>query len=144
LDPDERSAVLDVLHEARFVDEAPATIFSRYTVGWLLADRESAELAEQLLADTIAKDGVDRDQLTIHADRGTSMASKTVTQLLADLAVSKSHPRPRCSNDNPFVRSAIQDPEVPARLPRPVRLPRTCPSTRPRLLHLVNREQLGR
>jgi putative transposase len=179
LDPDERLAVLEVLHEARFVDEAPATvyaklldegvylcseatmyrvlrehgevrerraqathpakakpelvahtantvwswditklrgpvkhvfyhlysvidIYSRYTVGWLLADRESAELAEQLLADTIAKHGVDRDQLTIHADRGTSMASKTVAQLLADLAVGKSHSRPHCSNDHPF------------------------------------------
>jgi putative transposase len=73
-------------------------IFSRYTVGWLLADRESAELAEQLLADTIAKHGMDRDQLTIHADRSTPMTSKTVAQLLADLAVSKSHSRPRCSN----------------------------------------------
>jgi len=77
-------------------------IYSRYTVGWLLADRESAELAEHLLADTIAKHGVDRDQLTIHADRGTSMASKTVAQLLSDLAVGKSHSRPHCSNDNPF------------------------------------------
>ncbi len=77
-------------------------IYSRYTVGWLLAERESARLAEQLLADTIVKQGVDRDQLTIHTDRGTSMASKTVAQLLADLAVGNSHSRPQCSNDNPF------------------------------------------
>jgi putative transposase len=82
-------------------------IYSRYTVGWLLAERESAELAEQLLADTIAKHGVDRNQLTIHADRGTSMASKTVAQLLSDLAVGKSHSRPHCCNDNPFVRHDV-------------------------------------
>ena len=60
-------------------------IYSRYTVGWLIAARESAELAEQLLADTIAKHGIDPDTLTIHADNGSSMASKPVAFLLADL-----------------------------------------------------------
>jgi putative transposase len=64
--------------------------------------RESAALAEKLLAETIAKQGIDRDQLTIHADRGSSMASKPVAFLLADLGVTKSHSRPRVSNDNPF------------------------------------------
>jgi putative transposase len=175
----ERAAVLDVLHEPRFVDESPATvyatlldegsylcseptmyrilraagevrerraqaahpatvkpelladapnsvwswditklrgpakrtfyhlysvidIYSRYTVGWLLADREDARLAERLLADTVANHGVDRGQLTVHADRGPSMASRTVAELLADLGVTKSHSRPHCSNDNPF------------------------------------------
>lgn len=77
-------------------------IYSRYTVGWMVASRESAQLAERLLADTIAKQGVDRDQLTIHADRGSSMASKPVAFLLADLGVTKSHSRPHCSNDNPY------------------------------------------
>lgn len=77
-------------------------IYSRYTVGWMVASRESASLAERLLADTIAKQGVDRNQLTIHADRGSSMASKPVAFLLADLGVTKSHSRPRCSNDNPY------------------------------------------
>jgi putative transposase len=77
-------------------------IYSRYTVGWLIADRESAALAEQLLADTIAKQGVDRDTLTIHADNGSSMASKPVAFLLADLGVTKSHSRPHTSNDNPY------------------------------------------
>jgi len=60
-------------------------IYSRYTVGWLIAERESAALAEQLLADTITKQGIDRDALTIHADNGSSMASKPVAFLLADL-----------------------------------------------------------
>jgi putative transposase len=77
-------------------------IYSRRVVGWLLANRESAELARRLLEETIVKEGVDRDQLTIHADRGTSMASKPVAFLLADLGVTKSHSRPHCSNDNPY------------------------------------------
>jgi putative transposase len=77
-------------------------IYSRYTVGWLIAERESAALAEQLLAATIAKQGIDRDALTIHADNGSSMASKPVAFLLADLGVTKSHSRPHTSNDNPY------------------------------------------
>jgi putative transposase len=77
-------------------------IFSRYVPGWLLATRETAALAERLLAETIRKHKVAVDQLTIHADRGTSMASKPVALLLADLGVTKSHSRPHCSNDNPY------------------------------------------
>jgi putative transposase len=77
-------------------------IFSRYVVGWLLAERESAALAEKLLADTITKQGIDRDRLTVHADNGSSMASKPVAFLLADLGVTKSHSRPHTSNDNPY------------------------------------------
>ena len=77
-------------------------IYSRYTVGWMVATRESKELAERLLADTIAKQRIDPGQLTIHADRGSSMASRPVAFLLADLGVTKSHSRPHCSNDNPF------------------------------------------
>src|SRR5216683_5611677 len=64
-------------------------IYSRYVPGWLLAKRETAELAERLLAETIRKQSVVADQLTIHADRGTSMASKPVALLLADLGVTK-------------------------------------------------------
>jgi putative transposase len=93
-------------------------IYSRYTVGWLIAERESAVLAEQLLADTIAKQGIDRDTLTIHADNGSSMASKPVAFLLADLGVTKSHSRPHTSNDNPFSESQFRTlkyrPEFPA------------------------------
>jgi len=77
-------------------------IYSRYVVGWLLAESESAALAEKLLADSIAKHDIDRDQLTIHADNGSSMASKPVAFLLADLGVTKTHSRPHTSNDNPF------------------------------------------
>ena len=77
-------------------------IFSRYPVGWMVASRESAVLAERLIAESVRKQKVDRNQLTLHADRGSSMASKPVAFLLADLGVTKSHSRPRCSNDNPF------------------------------------------
>jgi putative transposase len=81
-------------------------IFSRYVPGWLLATRETAELAERLLAETIRKQHIVADQLTIHADRGTSMASKPVALLLADLGVTKSHSRPHCSNDCDDCRGA--------------------------------------
>jgi len=77
-------------------------IYSRYAVGWLLAEAESAALAEKLLADSITKHGIDRDTLTVHADNGSSMASKPVAFLLADLGVTKTHSRPRTSNDNPY------------------------------------------
>jgi putative transposase len=83
-------------------------IYSRYTVGWLIADRESGALAERLLADSIAKQGIDRDTLTVHADNGSSMASKPVAFLLADLGVTKSHSRPHTSNDNPFSESQFR------------------------------------
>ena len=69
-------------------------IYSRYVPGWLLARAERAQLAERLLADTIAKQAVIREKLTIHADRGTSMASKPVAFLLTDLGVTKIHSRP--------------------------------------------------
>lgn len=77
-------------------------IYSRCVVGWLLAERESAVLAEQLLAETCAKQGVTPEQLVVHADHGSAMTSKTVALLLADLGVTKSHTRPRMSNDNPY------------------------------------------
>jgi putative transposase len=77
-------------------------VFSRYVSGWLVAECESAVLAEQLIAETCAKQGIEPGQLTVHADRGSSMRSKTVALLLADLGVTKTHSRPYVSNDNPY------------------------------------------
>jgi len=77
-------------------------IFSRYVVGWMVASRETGSLAEVLIRQTCAKQGIERAQLTIHADRGSSMTSKPVAFLLADLGVTQSHSRPHVSNDNPF------------------------------------------
>jgi putative transposase len=98
-------------------------IYSRYVPGWMLATQELATLAERLLADTVTKQGVERDQLTVHADRGSSMASKPVAFLLADLGVTKSHSRPHVSNDNPFSESQFKTlkyrPEFPERFGSP-------------------------
>ncbi len=77
-------------------------VFSRYVVGWMLALRETAVLAERLIAETCRRQRVEPEQLTLHADRGTSMKSKPVALLLADLGVTKSHSRPYVSDDNPF------------------------------------------
>ena len=77
-------------------------IFSRYVVGWMIAPRESAELAEQLIAETVARHDVEPGRLTLHADRGASMRSKPVAALLVDLDIVKSHSRPHVSDDNPF------------------------------------------
>jgi putative transposase len=77
-------------------------IFSRYVVGWMLAEREAAVLAQQLIAETLEKQQIGRDQLVLHADRGSSMTSKPVALLLADLGVTKTHNRPHTSNDNPY------------------------------------------
>ena len=77
-------------------------IFSRYVVGWTVSPAETGELAEAFIADTLTRQGIKADQLTLHADRGTSMTSKPVAQLLVDLGVARSHSRPHVSNDNPY------------------------------------------
>jgi putative transposase len=83
-------------------------IYSRYVVGWMVAPHESAALAEGLIAETYDKQGIERGQLTLHADRGSSMKSKPVALLLADLGVVKTHSRPQVSNDNPFSESQFK------------------------------------
>ena len=77
-------------------------VFSRYVVGWMVAPRETAILAKRLITETCRRQGIDEAQLTLHADRGTSMRSKAVAFLLADLGVTKSHSRPYVSDDNPY------------------------------------------
>lgn len=80
-------------------------VFSRYVVGWLVAPRESAALADKLISQTYARQDITPGQLTLHADRGTAMTSKAVALLLADLGVTKTHSRPYVSDDNPFSES---------------------------------------
>ena len=77
-------------------------IFSRYVVGWMVAPCESAILAEQLIGETCTKQNIQKGQLTIHADRGSSMKSKPVAFLMADMGITKTHSRPYTSDDNPF------------------------------------------
>lgn len=83
-------------------------VFSRFVVGWMVAFRESAALAEDLIAETCLKQEILPGTLTIHADNGSSMRSATVGQLLADLGITKTHSRPHVSNDNPFSESAFK------------------------------------
>lgn len=80
-------------------------VYSRYVVGWLIAERESAALAQELILETCKRQGIKPGQLTIHADRGSSMTSKSVAFLMADLGVTKTHSRPHVSNDNPYSES---------------------------------------
>lgn len=77
-------------------------IFSRYVVGWMVAPRESASLAVRLVEASCQKQEIQRSQLSIHADRGSSMTSKSLAFFLADLGITKTHSRPHVSNDNPF------------------------------------------
>ncbi len=94
-------------------------VFSRYVVGWMVAPRESATLAERLIAASCARQEIAPGQLTLHADRGSSMRSKTVALLLADLGVTKTHSRPYTSTDNPYsealFKTAKYRPEIPER-----------------------------
>jgi putative transposase len=94
-------------------------VYSRYVPGWMLAHAENARLAQVLLADTAAKQGITPGQLTIHADRGSPMTAKPVAFLLAELGVTKSHSRPHVSNDNPYSESQFRTmkyrPEFPDR-----------------------------
>jgi putative transposase len=83
-------------------------IFSRYVVGWMVAYREAAKLAEDLIAETVLKQEIVPGTLTLHADRGSSMTAATVGQLLLDLGVAKTHSRPHVSNDNPYSESAFK------------------------------------
>ena len=83
-------------------------IFSRLVVGWLIAEREDAALAEQLIADTVARHDIERGMLTLHADRGASMRSQPVAALLVDLDITKSHSRPYVSDDNPYSESQFK------------------------------------
>jgi len=83
-------------------------IFSRYVVGWMVAHRESATLAQKLIAQSCEKQSIPPGQLTIHADRGPSMTSKPVAFLLADLGITQTHSRPYVSDDNPFSESQFK------------------------------------
>jgi transposase InsO family protein len=92
-------------------------IYSRYIVGWTVERAESAERAEELIRETIERNGIVPE--TVHADRGTSMTSKKVSQLLIDLGVTRSHSRPKVSNDNPYSESHFKttkyQPDFPQR-----------------------------
>jgi transposase InsO family protein len=106
------------------VDLLPAVrdVFSRYVPGWMVATRASAVLSERLIADTAAKQGIMPGQLTVHADRGSSMTSRPVALPLADLGIVRSHSRPHTSNDNPYSEGGFKTPKYAPSFPRALRL----------------------
>jgi putative transposase len=83
-------------------------IYSRYVIAWTVAAAETGELAKEFIDTAITTQGVAHGQLTLHADRGTSMTSKPVAQLLVDLGVARSHSRPHVSNDNPYSEAGFK------------------------------------
>ena len=85
-------------------------VYSRYIVGWLLANQESAELAEDLIATAYARQQIQPGQLTIHADRGSAMTAKSIALLMSDLGVNKSHSRPYVSDDH---KCKLKDSDLP-------------------------------
>src|SRR3984957_19576571 len=87
-------------------------IYSRYVVGWLIAHRESAELAEQLIADTVEKENIAPGTLTLDADRGSSMRSKPVAGVLIHLDVARTHSRPLVSHRKPFSEAPFKPPHI--------------------------------
>lgn len=93
-------------------------IFSRSVVGWMAAHCEATDLAKRLIGETCTRQGIQEGQLTLHADRGSSMTSKGVEQLLVDLGVTKTHSRPYTSNDNPYSEAQFKTlkyrPDFPA------------------------------
>ena len=115
-------------------------IFSRYVVGWMIAHRETAELAEQLIADTIEKQNIAPGTLTLHADRGTSMRSKPVAQLLVDLEVAKTHSRPHVSDDNPYSEAQFKTLKYRPDFPGTLRLDRGRAGSLPVFFHWYNTE----
>ena len=94
-------------------------VYSRYITGWMIADRESADLATRFIEESCTKQRINPGQLTVHADRGSSMMSKPLALLMEDLGITKSHSRPRVSNDNPFSESQFKTmkyrPDYPGR-----------------------------
>jgi putative transposase len=77
-------------------------VFSRYGVGWMVARQQTKALALELIEETCRKEGVCRDQLVLHADRGATMKAKSLALKLEDLGVGQSHSRPHVPDDNPY------------------------------------------
>ena len=77
-------------------------IFSRYVVGWMVADTENAALAQRFIRETLEKHEILPGDITVHSDRGSPMTATSTAQLMATLGVTKSHSRPHVSNDNPY------------------------------------------
>ena len=118
-------------------------IFSRQAVGWMVADCESSGLAKKLIRESCDKHRIEQDQLTLHADRGSSMKSKVVALLLSDLGVTKTHSRPHVSDDNPFSEAQFKTLKYRPDFPERFGLHPGCQGVLPRLLRLVQQRPLS-
>lgn len=107
-------------------------VYSRYVVGWMVALQEAAHLAEELFLETCSKQNIQPGQLTVHADRGSPMKSKSLALLFADLGVTKTHARPYVSNDNPYSEAHFKTfkyfPAYPERFSDPAETRQWCRS----------------
>ena len=112
-------------------------VFSRYVTGWMIAYRETAGLAKQLIEHSCEKQQIAAGQLTIHADRGSSMTSKSLALLLADLGVVKTHSRPHVSDDNPFSEAHFKTMKYRPDYPDRFGVHPGCPRFLPGVLPLV-------
>ena len=112
-------------------------VFSRYIVGWTVQYRENAQLAKALIEQATEQQQITPEILTLHADRGSPQRAKPVAFLLADLGITKTHSPPVHLQRQPLLGVELQDPEVPARVPRPVRRHRARPRSLPRVRRLV-------
>ena len=112
-------------------------IFSRYVVGWMVATTETAELAQGFITRAVDLQGITKGSLTIHADRGTSMTSKGVAELLTDLGVARTHSRPHVSNDNPYSEAVNKTLKYCPAFPATVRFDRRCTGVLCRILRVL-------
>lgn len=94
-------------------------LFSRYVVGWMIAETENSALACRFVGTCAASQQIGPGQLTVHQDRGAPMTANNFIALLAELKIDKSHSRPRVSNDNAFSEAHFKtlktQPDYPAR-----------------------------
>ena len=112
-------------------------VFSRYIVGWTVQYRENGQLAKALIEQATEQQQITPKILTLHADRGTPQRAKPVAFLLADLGITEDALTAVHLERQPLLGIELQDPEVPARVPRPVRLDRARPRALPRVRRLV-------
>ena len=119
-------------------------VFSRYVVAWTVADREDQEIAAQLIDEAIAIQKIEPDTLTIHADRGSAMTSKSVALLLSDLGVTKTHSRPHVSNDNPYSEAQFKTLKYKPEFPQRFGCIEDARATCGELLRWYNGKQIGR
>ena len=104
-------------------------VFSRYVVGWTVQYRENAQLAKALIEQATEQQQITPKILTLHADRGAPQRAKPVAFLLADLGITKTHIAPVHLDRQPLLGGELQDPEVPARVPRPLRPRSSTPAS---------------